>query len=456
MKKITLAVLAALPCLGLGVSTHLQAEPIKEVIENVIKTSPDVLATINHRRSIDEELKVAKGGYYPKLDLTLGYGREKTNSPFTRSAGLDNPKLTRHEAEIMARQMLFDGFGVSGEVDRQKGRLNSSAYLAYGASEEISLNAVEAYIEVLHQQELVALAKQNLENHQRTYDQIQLRSSSGVGRKADSEQAQGRLSLAKSNLLAAESSLKDAETKYRYIIGNAPQNLVKPTLPADLLPKSEAEAIEIAVNNHPILKSALADIESAQAQHKAAKSLLYPRLDLELSAGRNENISGIEGDNDYTQLMLRLRYNLFKGWSDSARADQMSLLTMEATEISNRSRRQVEQATKMSWNAYATATERLTPLKDFATASEATREAYSKQFNLGQRTLLDLLDSENEYYTAQTSYVGGQYTQLSAAYRLLQNEGRLLHSMGIPLPQEAIAPSEDDEKKKRNADMAKK
>lgn len=448
MKQKTIAALAVLPCLGLCLTTSLQAEPLKVVIENVIKTNPDILATTNHRRSIDEEIKVAKGGYFPKVDLTLGYGREKTNSPFTRSAGLDNPTLTRREAEIMARQMLFDGFGVSSEVDRQKGRLNSSAYLAYGTSEEISLNAVEAYIEVLHQQELVALAKQNLENHQRTYDQIQLRSSSGVGRKADSDQAQGRLSLAKSNLLAAESSFKDAETKYRYVIGNAPQNLVKPTILGNLLPKTEAEAIEIAVNNHPILKSALADVESAQAQHKAAKSLLYPRLDLELSAGRNNNLSGIEGDNDYTQLMLRLRYNLFKGRSDSARADQMSLLTMEATEISNRSRRQVEQATKMSWNAYTTASERLTPLKDFVTASEATREAYGKQFNLGQRTLLDLLDSENEYFTAQTAYVGGQYTQLFAAYRLLQNEGRLLESLGIPLPEEAIAPSSEGTEKR--------
>lgn len=447
MKQKTIAALIALPCIGLCASFPLHAEPLKNVIENVIKTNPDILVTTNHRRSIDEEVKVAKGGYYPKVDLTLGYGREKTDSPFTRSAGLDKPTLTRREAEIMARQMLFDGFGVSSEVDRQKGRLNSAAYLAYGTSEEISLNAVEAYIEVLHQDELVALAKQNLENHQRTFDQIQLRSSSGVGRKADSEQAQGRLSLAKSNLLAAQSSLKDAETKYKYVIGMAPQNLTKPTIPTNLLPKTEAEAIEIAVNNHPILKSALADVESAQAQRNAAKSLLYPRLDLEFSAGRNNNLSGIEGDNDYTQLMLRLRYNLFKGRSDSARVDQMSLLTMEATEISNRTRRQAEQATKMSWNAYATATERLTPLKDFVTASEATREAYSKQFNLGQRTLLDLLDSENEWFTAKTALAGGEYTQLFAAYRLLQNEGRLLESLGIPLPEEAIAPSSKEKDK---------
>ena len=146
--------------------------------------------------------------------------------------------------------------------------------------------------------------------------------------------------------------------------------------------------------------------------------------------------------------MLRLRYNLFNGQSDSARIDQTSLLTREATEISNRSRRQVEQATKMSWNAYTTAGERLKPLKDFATASEATRDAYAKQFSLGQRTLLDLLDSENEYYTARTSYVTGEYTQLSAAYRLLQNEGRLLESLGVPLPEEAIAPSSEKSKEK--------
>lgn len=448
MKQSTIAALAVLPCLGLCVSTQIQAEPIKEVVENVLRTNPDVLASTSHRRSADEEVRVAKGGYLPKVDLILGYGRERTDDPSTRRAGLDDKTLTRREAGLALRQMIFDGFGVSSEVDRQKGRLNSSAYLTYGVSEEISLNAVDAYIEVLRQQELVSLAKQNLEYHQRAYDQIQLRSSSGLGRKADVDQVQSRLSLSKSNLLAVESTLKDAETKYRYVIGVSPKDMVKPALPVSLLPKSEAEAIETAVNGHPILKSALADVETAQAQHRAAKSLLYPRLDFDIAAARNDNIDGIEGDYNNTQAMLRLRYNLFNGRSDSARIDQTSLLTREATEISNRSRRQVEQATKMSWNAYSTAGERLSPLKEFATASEATRDAYAKQFSLGQRTLLDLLDSENEYYTARTSYVTGEYTQLSAAYRLLQNEGRLLESLGVPLPEEAIAPSSEKSKDK--------
>lgn len=448
MKQSTIAALAVLPYLGLYVATQVQAEPIKEVVENVLRTNPDVLASTSHRRSADEEVRVAKGGYLPKVDLILGYGRERTDDPSTRSSGLNDKTLTRRETGLALRQMIFDGFGVSSEVDRQKGRLNSSAYLAYGASEEISLNAVDAYIEVLRQQELVSLAKQNLEYHQRAFDQIQLRSSSGLGRKADVDQVQSRLSLSKSNLLAVESTLKDAETKYRYVIGASPKDLVKPPLPVSLLPKSEAEAIETAVNGHPILKSALADVETAQAQHRAAKSLLYPRLDFDIAAARNNNIDGIEGDYNNTQAMLRLRYNLFNGQSDSARIDQTSLLTREATEISNRSRRQVEQATKMSWNAYSTAGERLAPLKEFSTASEATREAYAKQFSLGQRTLLDLLDSENEYYTARTSYVTGEYTQLSAAYRLLQNEGRLLESLGVPLPEEAIAPSSEKSKEK--------
>lgn len=449
MNKLTITSLVAIPSLGLCLSAPLQAEPLKDVLENVIKTNPGILSTVNHRRSADEELRVAKGGYFPKVDLTLGYGRERTDSPYTRSSGLDKPELTRREAELTLRQLLFDGKGVGSEVNRQKARLKSSAYLVYGASEEISLNAVEAYIEVLRQQDLVALlSRKNLENHQRTYDQIQLRSDTGVGRKADLEQAQGRLSLAKSNLLAAESELNDAETRYLYVVGNAPKNLSKPPLPEHLLPKSEMEAVEVAVGNHPILKSALADVEAAQAQHRAAKSLLYPRLDLELSAARDKNLSGVTGENNTEQAMLRLRYNLFSGKSDSARIDQTSLLTQEATEISNRTRRQVEQATKMSWNAYTTAHARLVHLKNFVTSSEATREAYGKQFNLGQRTLLDLLDSENEYYTAGTSYITGQYTLLFAAYRLLQNEGRLLESLGVPLPEEAMAPS--DEKSKTN------
>lgn len=451
MKKLTMAALITLPCLGMYLSP-LQAEPLKEVIQNLINTNPDILTTINHRRSIDHEVGVARGGYYPVVDLTLGYGRERTDNPFTRTLGVSNITLTRRETEMTLRQMLFDGSFVGSEVDRQLARQNSSAYSAYGTSEQISLNAVEAYIDVLHQQELVDMTKDNLENHQRIFDQIKMRSDNGVGRKADLDQAQGRLSLVKSNLLSAESLLSDAKTKFRYITGQDAENMSKPVIPERLLPTSEMQAVQVALENHPTLKSAMADIDAAHAQHEAAKALLFPRLDLELAGQRDKNLSGIVGDANNWQAMLRLRYNLFSGNSDAARSDQTALLSQEATDVSNHTRRQVEQAIKLSWNAYETATARLDPLKDFVDASASTREAYGKQFNLGQRTLLDLLDSENEYFTASTSYLNGQYTQMFAEFRLLQNEGKLLESLGIQLPEELIAPEE----KEKQRDQANK
>jgi adhesin transport system outer membrane protein len=279
--------------------------------------------------------------------------------------------------------------------------------------------------------------------HQRTFDQIKMRSESGVGRKADMDQILARLALAQANVMAAESNSREAEITFQRVVGKMPQNLTKPGAPDQAMPKDLKSAVEVAMANHPILKSAMADVEAAQAQHRTSRSLHSPRLDLELGYNDNNNISGLRGDNESTIAMLRVRYNLFRGGSDEARVGQTASAINEATEISHKTMREVEESIRLSWNAYTTAQERLNPLKQHAEAMDATREAYTKQFNIGQRTLLDLLDAENEYFTARSNYITGQYIVLFGKYRVLGSSGKLLESLQVAPPAEAVVASAD-------------
>lgn len=434
----------AVPCLGLALSAPLKAQPLKDAIEQTLKTSPDVLSTANRRLSIDQEIKQARGGYFPKIDLNLGYGRERTDSPVTRTTAPDfgAVSLNRREAGVTLNQMLFDGFGVKSEVERQTARADSAAYSVSGAAENTALKVVDAYMEVMRRQELVQLNKDNLVVHQRTFDQIKMRSDSGVGRKADMDQILARLALSQANVMAAESNEREAEITFQRVVGQMPQALTKPEAPDQALPKDLKSAIDTAMANNPILKSAMADVEAAQAQHRSARSLNSPRLDLELGYNDNNNISGLRGYDESTIAMLRLRYNLFRGGSDQARVSQTASAINEATEISHKTMREVEESVSLSWNAYVTARERMEPLKQHMDAMEATREAYTKQFNIGQRTLLDLLDSENEYFTARSNYVTGQYIEQFAKYRVLASSGKLLESVQVAPPAEAMVSSD--------------
>ncbi len=421
-----------------SMSNYVNADTLQEAVAVTIKTNPDVLAAANEREAVAEEINQVKAGYYPTVDLAVGTGWELTNSPTTRSSGKGEVHLNRDEASLELRQMLFDGMATKNEVRRQTARTNSRAFGVSSTSENTALDAVEAYLNVLRRQKLVDLANANLEAHQRFNDQIKLRSDRGVGRKSDTEQSTGRLALAKANLVAEQSNLRDADTTYLRVVGIASNALSDPDSPQSLIPSTVDEAVDTGINNHPTLKTAEADVESAYAQHDTAKSPFYPRIDFELGTTANHDIDGVEGTNKDVTAMFRLRYNLLNGGKDTARRAETAHLINQASEIRNNTRRQVEESVRLSWNALQTVNNQMGFFKQHVDSSERSRDAYQQQFSLGQRTLLDLLDSENEVFSARTSYVNAQYDQLFAMYRILNSMGLLLESLSV-VPHEAAA-----------------
>jgi adhesin transport system outer membrane protein len=421
-------------CISVGIAN---ADTLQEAVDATVKTNPDVLAATHERQAVSKEVDQAKAGYYPTLDLAVGTGWEMTDNPSTRASGRGEVHLNRDEASLNLRQMLFDGFETPNEVDRQEARTNSRAFGVFSAAENTALDAVLAYHNVLRQQKLVELAQTNLEAHQRTHDQIMLRAERGVGRKADMEQSLGRLALAEANLKSEQANLRDAETAYIRVVGMPPSSLSLPDSPISMLPASVDEAIATAIENHPTLRLANYDVESAQAQHATAKAPFYPDLHFELGTRADHDIDGQEGKDKDITAMLRLRYNLYNGGRDSARREETAFLINQAAEIRNNTHRQVEESVRLSWNAWQTLNAQMPAREQHVQSSEKARDAYQQQFSLGQRTLLDLLDSENEVFRARTALVNTKYDELYAMYRILNSMGMLLQGLNVELPEAA-------------------
>ncbi len=422
--------------LALCIQPYVFAATLQEAVEAAVKTNPDVLAASNERNAVSKQIDQAKAGYLPTIDLAVGTGYESTDSPVTRTAtSHTNVHKNRDEASINLRQMLFDGLETKNEVRRQMARTDSRAYSVFGAAENTGLDAVQAYLNVLRRQKLVELAATNLEAHERTHDQISLRSERGVGRKSDMDQSLGRVALAKANLMAEESNLRDQETSYLRIIGEKAENLSTPEILPSMLPETLEETIAQAIDNHPILKSANADLESAKAQHDTAIAPFYPRVDFELGATANNDLDGVDGHNNDVTAMFRLRYNLLNGGKDSARREETAYLINQAAEIRNNTQRQVEESVRFSWNALQTVRRQMEYFKLHVESSKNSRDAYRQQFSFGQRTLLDLLDSENELFVARQALVNAQYDELYASYRVLNSMGELLQSLNVQLPE---------------------
>ncbi|GAB4357740.1 MAG: type I protein secretion system protein AggA [Immundisolibacter sp.] len=412
------------------------AGDLVDTIHKAIEHNPDVLVTQDDRRAIEQNVREAKAGYLPRVDVYAGIGGEKSDNSSTLAATGEQGYrgLHREESGITITQMLFDGFFTQNEVARQKATLQAASYRVLAAAEDVGLRATQTYLDVLRRQEQVELARDNLAAHQRIYDQIRMRSERGVGRTADTDQAAGRLALARANLEAQQGNLRDAQIAYLRVVGEMPQDLEAPAVPADALPGDLQVLVDEARQTHPTLASAVADIDAAMAQHEQARANDFPRFDLELGATHNSNIDGVRGADEDLIAMVRMNYNIYRGGADLARKRSTAQRIAQAKNIRDRAEDQVIEEASLSWNDYVTAKTRLELLRRHADAANATRVAYKKQFDIGQRTLLDLLDTENERFQAELNYVDGKYRLMYAYYRIAASKGQLLSSLGVTPP----------------------
>lgn len=425
----------ALP-LVLGASFQVQAQSLPEAMQGALDVHPEVQAAVNSRLSADYQLKAAKGGYLPRVDLLGGIGREGTDDPSSRAAGSDNhwETLTRSESSLRLQQMVFDGFATSSEVGRQQATVNSRAYSLLSTSERTALDVAQVYLEVLKREEMVRLAEDNLQSHTRIYDQISLRSERGVGSAADRDQADARLAQARNNLITEQTNLADARTNFISVVGSAPAELSLPQGVPGQLPETLDDAKRRMLENSPVLRSAESDVAATEKQYDAAKSTFYPRFDAELSRSADNDVDGQDGHVNDWQAMLRMRYNLFAGGSNKADLESKAYQINEALDIRNNALRVLSEEVGLAWNALYNAREQKPIAAQYVDFSSRVRSSYQKQFTLGERTLLDLLDSENELFTAQRRLAEVTYTELFTQYRIKATIGELLKSQGVVAP----------------------
>lgn len=406
-------------------------ETLPEAVKYMIDTHPDIRTVVYNRLARDQEVKQARAGYFPELGFSAGAGFQEFNEPVDQS-------LDPWEFKLSLRQNVFRGLQDMNETDRQQARVRSEAYVIQSTSDNTALEAVKVYLEVLRKQAFLDLAREDLKIHQRIGDQIRLRSESGVDRKADMNQVESRLALAESNVVVAETNLADARTNYLAVVGHLPENLVQPELPADLLPPSLEEAEQVALRQHPTLKQAEEDLAARKAQDNVAKAPFMPIVDIEVDKIWSEDIDyGFNTDEENLIGMVRVRYNLFKGWKDSARKAETAYQISEAREIRNHTHRQVVESIRLSWMAYKSAMDRTHYLQKRMESSTETAQSYTKQWDIGKRTLLDVLDSEAERIDASKDLVDSQFDGLLAQFRLANGMGTLVHGLGLKWPEEA-------------------
>ncbi len=435
--KVAVIVIAGILILGNG---YVHAETLPEAIQQVLVTHPEIKAAAYNRQARDQEVVQARGGYYPTLDASMTWGYMQQDKPV-----IANNKAWPSQSTVSLRQNLFRGGANWADAKRQDARVRSQAYLVQATSENLALLTAKVYMAVLRAQELSENAKENLLNHERIGDQVKLRQQSGVDRKADLDQVSGRLALAQSNVAVTAANLRDAITDYKAVVDRLPEGLVAPPPINSPLPASMDDAEQAALKNYPTVKSAQADLEARKLQYSVAKRLLSPSFDIAADYNWTDDVATLPatgvaiatGRRDYFSASAVLSFNIFNGFRNDGRIKETQYLVSEAQEILNNTQRQTVQSIRLSWEAYKVANERVTYLTEYVKATESTASAFGAQWNIGRRTMFDLLDTQAEYINAKSDLAKAKYDKIYAEYRILSGMGKLVHALGLQWPAES-------------------
>lgn len=412
---------------SLGVQAQAIPEPLVQAARKAVASNPEVQARWHGFRAATEERDVARGGYFPQIDLRAAVGREDRNSPTAGSFGFNTAQLTLN-------QMLFDGFFTRNEVKRLGYAKLTRYYELAEASETAALEAVRAYGDVMRYRELVEVAKQNYVEHKQTTQQVEERANAGVGRRVDVEQANGRLALAESNLLTELTNLHDVSARYLRIIGEKPPvNLVPLPEPFKLavMPASTEDLMRDGLQGSPTINAAVENVRAFKTAIASRQAAHMPRVDLRAYANRDSDTGGIIGNTRVNGAELVLSYNLYRGGADKARERQAVEQKEQARDLQEKACRDVRQTLSIAYSDVRSLGEQQRYLDQHRLSTEKAREAYRQQFDIGQRTLLDLLDSQNEYFEATRAYINARYNQATAQARTLAGMGQLVSALGV-------------------------
>jgi outer membrane protein, adhesin transport system len=437
----------ALAGLILAASAAGAGEPfsINDALKQAAHTNPGVGEASANRRATESELRQTQSTLLPQVRIEARYGPEKFDQSASVVTGTALPVpivgngawRNGSQESVVVRQILFDGFASIHDIWRQSARVNAAAFRVRERTELIALDAAEAYVDVVRYLRLVGFAEQNIAIHHKIFSNVNSRFSGGRAGEGDLEQARERVENARAVLAEFRKSLDDARAKYRKVVGLEPFNLRFPG-PLGGMPSTRDEALAVAVRFNPTILAAQADADAAKHAFRVTDGAFVPTLSLEGRATHSDNTYpylGVTHD-DYSGKVV-MSWDVFRGGQDVWRRSEMAERFTETTMRHARLQRDALESIDKAWAARTITATRVAALSRQLQADRKTIAAFEKEYELGQRSLIDLLNAQNQYFNATVSLTSSRGVIVFADYQLLAAMGTLLEYLKAPPPVDA-------------------
>ncbi|MBU4111290.1 TolC family outer membrane protein, partial [bacterium] len=425
--------LFALLAIGSLSFTSLSALTLKESVVEAMNTNPVVQERLKNYRATQQDLNIAESEYYPKLDFRASFGHTEAGAIKDSEDGsynhlVQSDAYENYEASLILTQNLFDGFGTTNKVDYQESRILAAAYNYIEKTNDIAFKMTSAYINVLRSYELLQTARENVQINESIFSKVKDLYNAGLTTDSEVKKIESALALSRSNLTVQLNNTRDTEFSFRRVLGRMPDvsTMVKPDVDVPM-PDSIERAALYSINHNPSLLVSRYNIKGAQALWKQNEKDYYPKIDLEVSQNYSDasDRNAFDQPDDRFRARIVLNYNIFRGGADSATSQKNISKINQEIEIQRDLKRQVIEGLDLSWNAYEMIGLQLKDLKEYKDFSAKTLELYKEEYDLGRRSLLDLLAAQNDFINSKSQIITAEYEHLFSKYRILDAMGLL-------------------------------
>lgn len=399
-------------------------------IAAAVDQHPSVLSAIAAQRAARQAKREARAAYRPTLDLNLagdGSLAREFEDDFDNIVERSRPSA-RANATLSGNQLLYDSGATAARVGGADARMGASEQAVLTAAAEVALAAVAAYHQVVENRSLITLGEELVARHAEILAQVERRFNDGVGARRDVARVQARLADAEARLSGFARGLAEAESRYVELFGEAPPALLLPA-PVVSSAANQDEAVDLGIANNPDIRAARFRAEAAREDYRAERAGALPSISLGIDATKFD-LGEERADFDVRGRVV-MSYNLYSGGAQTARTAQALQRWRQSEHDEESARRAVERDVSIAYREMEVLDERRTVLERALRANEEARAIYLEQFRVARGTLLDVLESEDDYFNAAASYLRGSVEAEMARFRLLAQTGELLDKLDI-------------------------
>jgi TolC family type I secretion outer membrane protein len=400
------------------------AQTLEEALAQAYSSNPNLLAQRAALRAVDEGVPAALSGWRPTITLDANVGTRYQSNEAAATGRTNSENTTPANAGLNLSQPVWRGGATTAETEAAEDRVFAGRATLIDSEQQVLVAAATTYMNVVRDQSVVEL---NIKNEQVLERQLQAtrdRFEVGEVTRTDVSQAEARLADAAASRIEVEGLLEISRASYESLVGSVPGMLTFPDRSrAILLPQSDVAARELALQQNPSIQRAGFDERAALHDISAAGASLLPQISVDGNLQRSWDPNTFFAESDNASLFANVTIPLYQSGAEFARIRELREIAVQRRRELDAVYRDVIETVEGNWERLETAQARIRAFKSSVTANEIALDGVQQEAAVGARTVLDVLDAEQELFDARVSLVRAQASEVIAAFELLSVVG---------------------------------